>query len=144
MKVVASLVYRYTGRTIEDHESLYYEPFYKVFGDEVLADGTVEYIRQNDKDGWKGESSPIEIDYMEGVINKLKKEGATHMEIMFHCDHDSYCISGVEIRRPTADEVNGHIDTEKEAKRKELLAKKKQAEDFMKNVDEELAKLEGK
>jgi hypothetical protein len=105
------LVYRYIGNTIEDgdQEGLHYEPFYKNFGDDVL-DGRVEYIKANDTNGWKGHTSAIDINYMEQTLKKLKDKGATHVEIMFHSDHDSYCISGVEIRKPTQDEIERHIE----------------------------------
>lgn len=135
------LLYRYIGKTIEDHESLYYEPFYKNFGDDVLDDSDIKYIKSNHNDGWKGEASAIDIDYMIETLTNLKKEGATHVEIMHHTDHDSYCISGVEIRKPTQDEIYIHIGEDAEKRKIGIEQQMEQLKKQMALLEEERKKV---
>lgn len=131
------LIKRYVGDSKEEHESLYYKPLYDHFGDNVSS---FDYIVSNGGD-WKGETSPIEISYIESLIEKLKTENATHMEIMFHCDHDSYIISGLEIRKPTKLEIDEHIKILSISNKNKLECKKLHLLNELKNIEEELKKI---
>jgi len=75
---------------------------------------------------------------MEKTIAKLKKEGATHMEVMFHEDHDSYCISGVEIREANEEEIKEFTTEVDKAENEKLNAKKGELEKELKEIDSKL------
>lgn len=134
------IIKRYTGETIDEGEGLFYQPIYDIFGDDVDLD-EVEVTKRNEKSGWKGESSPIKISDMEDMIAKIKEEGATHMEVMFHCDHDNYCVSGVEIREMNESEIS-FIKLVEEARKnnkvKELENEKLILEDKLRKINENL------
>jgi hypothetical protein len=133
---------RYTGETIDENEGIYYAPIYEIFGYEVDLE-EVKVIERNDGKGtgWKGECSPIKISDMEDMIARIKEEGATHIEVMFHCDHDNYCISGVEIREMNEDEINLIkivLESEKEA---EIMKLEEEAHRLVNKLNEIKKKL---
>jgi hypothetical protein len=43
------------------------------------------------------DSHPIKIDKMIEILQSLKNEGCSHVQIEYHCDHIGYDISGFEI-----------------------------------------------
>jgi hypothetical protein len=87
-----------------------------------------------DRMHWIGEAEPINIDLLIKTLQELKDSGCNYVEVMFHCDHHGYNISGLKMREATKKEVENYeadkkirIEAEKEKRRKQL--------------EEELAKL---
>lgn len=74
---------------------------------------------------------PIKIDVMLEKLNTLKRLGATHIEIDYHCDHIGYEISGYLIRLSTQNEIN-----EYENKLKEKREKSKKREELLRQLHE--------
>lgn len=113
--------------SVEPHESLNYEPFYKAFGDDFWDDViSAKYITKGvERHSWGNEVSPVSITDMEDIIKEMKKKGATHLEIMYHGDHDSYCVTGVEIRTPFQYEIDKHCENELILSKK-ILEKKRE------------------
>jgi hypothetical protein len=78
-------------------------------------------ILGDDKNSWKGESYPINIDDVNKVLEKLKKKGCNYVEIMYHSDHIGYYFNGMDIYRSTDEEVlENSKNTEEFEKAKKL------------------------
>ena len=90
---------------IETDDSLDWENQYKILGEEE-TDATT--ICNTVGSSWNGQAAAIEIDEARAILNKLKKVGANHVEIMFHEDHGGYVFNGVELRKSTDEEINAY------------------------------------
>lgn len=66
---------------------------------------------------WNGENDYANIDVVIKTLQKLKKEGATHVDITPHCDHHGYYFYGSTFREATEEEVQKEIDAKESAKR---------------------------
>lgn len=49
---------------------------------------------------------PVKIDQMIEKLQQMKNEGATHVEISYHCDHFDYEISGYKIETSSQEDIN--------------------------------------
>jgi len=72
------------------------------FGFDYEVHDDFEVIRKGDG---RNEGFPIKIDTMIEKLNKLKTDGATHVELDYHCDHIGYDVSVFEIRKSTEEEI---------------------------------------
>jgi hypothetical protein len=80
-----------------------------------VHDDFVEIVEgQGSADGY-----PINIDHLIACLQRLKKDGATHVEMNYHVDHIGYEIDGYQIRTATQDEINKHLGKKKAKKTKE-------------------------
>lgn len=64
---------------------------------------------------WK-ENEHIPIKLLVDAVNNLKKQGVTHVQIVPHCDHHSYHLTGVKL------EVMSEEDVKQQEKEKLELA----------------------
>lgn len=69
-------------------------------GHDYTTDAYVDY----DKTMWAREVEEIDIDTAIETLTKLKESGANYVEIMHHCDHNSYVFTGLEMRKATEEE----------------------------------------
>jgi len=65
----------------------------------------------------------VSIDKVLTMLNELKSNGATHVNIDFHCDHDEYNIYGFEVYSEAEKDEAERLAKE-EAARKALVQKK--------------------
>lgn len=88
---------------IEDHESedLNYE-LQRKFGFDY--DTHKKFVEINEGDSGRADTSPICIKELEEIVSRMKCKGATHIEIYYHGDHDSYIFSGLKIEPVTEEE----------------------------------------
>lgn len=73
----------------------------------------------------KADAAPIKISSMMEILTDLKEQGATHVEIEFHVDHQSYILSSSNIALSTKEEAEAYLSkkmsqTEKLSKIAEL------------------------
>jgi hypothetical protein len=73
----------------------------------------------------------INIDTMIGELQQLKRDGATHVAIDYHCDHIGYDITGFLVKESTEEEITDYIfkketKNQKESKRLNLLRQLKE------------------
>lgn len=127
------IIKRYVGE-IDKDDSLYFQPFYDFFGNDALENAYAKYINiKKDEYRWCEEGSPIPIETVQKNLEELIKKGATHVEIMFHTDHDNYVFNGVEIRKANQQEIN-QFETETKQDNKAMLKQKK--EELKKKIEE--------
>lgn len=79
-----------------------------------------DFVELQDKQG-SADGHPIKIDQMIDILRGLKGNGATHVDLSYHCDHIGYDISGYKIE--LADQAA--IDEFEEAKNRKLEKNKK-------------------
>ena len=63
------------------------------------------YFYHKNEKSWSRESSPVSIDYVIDILEKLKKKGANYVEIMYHGDHIEYVFNGLEIHKMNQKEL---------------------------------------
>jgi hypothetical protein len=91
-------------KEIETEDGAYYNDL-----DEIAeSDNPYSIVKEKRGSSWSGSSTPIRLEKLESIIKELKKLGATHVEIMYHEDHCSYVFNGVNIRKPTEEEINSY------------------------------------
>mgnify|MGYP006296844411 FL=1 len=71
----------------------------------------------------EGEYFPINL--LIDTLNELHNEGATHIQIFSHEDHNGYYITGIKLIEESNDEVKSEL---KEKLKVEIEAKKEQLE----------------
>lgn len=131
---------KYVGE-IEHEDGLYFYEFYKLFGEDALENEAC-YINKNDKpSNWGGINSTISIENVQNYLSKLTKKGATHVEIMFHSDHDSYIFNGVELKKSTEDDINEFELKEKNKLKSDINKRIKLLEDERKQLDSQIEKM---
>lgn len=91
-------------KEIETEDGIYYDDLSKI----AESDNPYSIVEKKRGNTWSGSSNPINLDKAESIIKELKKLGASHVEIMYHEDHDSYVFNGVEIRKPTEEEIDSY------------------------------------
>lgn len=80
----------------------------KILGKDAYEEPGFEriFIPLNVEYGYEQEADRISITLLEKTIAKMKKAGASHLEMMHHSDHRGYVFYGVEVRRSTKAEVD--------------------------------------
>ena len=116
----------------EEQDYLLYN---KIFSEEELEDDYPEIIIQGDSGSWSEESHPMEIDYLIETLESFKSDGANYVEIMYHCDHLTYLLNAVRIRRATEEEMEKDAE---ELRNLEVLENKERIQ----KLQEEIQKLE--
>jgi hypothetical protein len=86
------------------------------------------------------DSHIINIDTMIGELQQLKKDGATHVAIDYHCDHIGYDFAGFLVKESTEEEITDYIfkketKNQKESKRLDLLRQLKELDTEPSKVD---------
>ena len=71
---------------------------------------------------------PINIDRLINTLQGLKENGATHVQMEYHCDHISYPIQGYKLSVSTEEEVSNHMKKEEEVKLKRIQEQKQKLE----------------
>lgn len=102
-------------KPVETDDGIYYETLYKICGS---YDDIPDVIVKNSIH--KTDSSHMNIDDAIKTLNEIKESGATHVEIDYHCDHDSYIFVGSEIRIATEEEIKEYDEFQKARKKQEL------------------------
>ena len=74
------------------------------------------------------DATPVKIDDFIKLLQDLKGNGSTHIQIEDHCDHHGYEISGYEIRISNNDEISEYITSHENRKDKEERIRKLNAE----------------
>lgn len=115
----------------ETNDSITYEPFYKL-GD-ILEITTIK-INSEKETG----CSYMKISEVEEMIEKAKKEGCNYVEIDYHCDHDSYIFSGLEIREGTDEELQNEMERKEGFEKKEAQRKIKEYEKMIEELQKKL------
>jgi hypothetical protein len=84
-------------------------------------------------DGKRGDADayPIKIDRMISILQQMKDEGATHVEIDYHTDHIGYDMTGWSIRLANKEEID--VVEGKEKAHREKMEKKKE---LLRQLDE--------
>lgn len=99
-----------------------------------------EFIELTDGRHGGPDAYPIKIDEMIKLLQQMKENGATHVELEYHCDHIGYDVAGYRIRKATVEEIAEHIKEEKakrakEQKRLDLLKQLKELDEQPKKED---------
>ena len=112
-----------------EHSELDIENLENIFGksDDYHEHETLTTQSNGSNMYWTGEAEPINIDTLMNTLQTLKDAGCNYVEVMFHCDHIGYNITGLEMREASKEEVNKYrahkrsqLKIEKENKIKEL------------------------
>ena len=82
--------------------------------------------------GYSGETEKIEIDRLIKILNDFKSKGATHTEIMSHCDHRGFVFNPLEIRIAKEKEIK---DFKEEMAKKEKDIRKYLKKDLLKKLE---------
>lgn len=109
-KLFLTLLYK---KEIETNDSIRWDCFYDIFGDDFDNGEDVypeEILKKNGK-SWAGDVDHIKIDNVIKILEKLKKSGCNYVEIMHHCDHNSYVFNGIHIQKSTPEEIDEHNRT---------------------------------
>jgi hypothetical protein len=102
----------------------------------------LEYIKinPNGKNSYEGESTPIEFSLLEKELDKLKRLGATHVEIVYHEDHFGYILNGVKFE--IVDENNKRFKTilayRNKLSRSDLIEERQILKNKLKAINDEL------
>jgi hypothetical protein len=86
----------------EDQSELDFE-LYDEFGFSYEENSRFNTIVKSNE--YYANANPIRIDRMIEILQRLKDNGSTHVQIEDHCDHHGYEISGFEIRLSTQEEI---------------------------------------
>jgi hypothetical protein len=80
------------------------------------------------------DSHPIKIDKMIEILQSLKNEGCSHVQIEYHCDHIGYDISGFEINLSNNDDIESYKrkQSERKFKNQKISELQKQINDLRK------------
>lgn len=86
-------------------------------------------------DGWSGEIIPIRVKELKEIIDGLPPE-ATHIEILYHCDHQGYHFYPVQItlREQKESEEKAKLRVELDRKIAELEKRQAELNDSIKNL----------
>jgi len=122
---------------VENDDGMNYHPLYNAFGEDAL-DGPGGYIIKPHKKRYANESSPISIKELEKFISKLKKNKATHVEIVFHGDHDNYIFNGVQMKVATQEDIDEFNLSEKQKNKKFFEQRRELLKKELQKVDKEL------
>ena len=87
----------------------------------------IEFI-ENEQDDYELDGHPINIDRLINTLQGLKENGATHVQMEYHCDHISYPIQGYKLSVSTEEEVSNHMKKEEEVKLKRIQEQKQKLE----------------
>ena len=121
----------------ETDDSLGHQPMCELYGSEGFYETyDCTYINKGRGDWANG--SAIKISEMEEQIAKIKAKGGTHLDIDYHCDHDSYSIYGVKISESTDEEIEEFIGTARVHQRQKLLTQKQLLEREIAEIDNKL------
>lgn len=77
------------------------------------------------------DSYPIRIDKMIEILQSLKSDGCSHVEIEYHYDHIGYDISGSKIEKSSSEDIESY-----EEKIAEKFIKNKKIADLQKQINE--------
>lgn len=85
---------------------------------------------------WAGQTLPINIDELIDLLNKIKTRNCNYVEIMYHSDHQTYHLTGLEMRKATIPEIrkaNNELKERASNIAKEKIGElEKQIEDYKK------------
>jgi len=107
----------------------------KFFSQEEAEEEYPEIIEIDPPKWGGGDPSPIQIEEVMKILQDLKEEGCSHVEIDWHCDHLEYEFYGYEIRKATPEEM------EAETKR-QIVATNRMKRDHIQKLKDEIKKLE--
>jgi hypothetical protein len=133
-KLFLTLLYK---KEIETNDSIEWDCFYDIFGDGFDNGGDIypEKISVRKNQNWAGNVDHIKIDNVIEILEKLKKSGCNYVEIMHHCDHNSYVFNGLEVKESTPEDIENELLKEK--KRKEKLRRIEELEKEIKKISQE-------
>lgn len=92
-----------------------------------IFDGTSFTEIQNTY-GKADNDAPIKIDDMINMLNSLKENGCTHVEVDYHTDHIEYQLSGYIIEHSTKSEIKQWEDQQRKNLAKYQRIRELQAE----------------
>lgn len=126
----------YTKEVVSGHSlsELDFDLGNKLGFDYEVHDDLINITFSDEKEIHTYEATPVEIDIMLDILNKAKKNGATHVEIEDHIDHHGYEITTFKIGLATEKEV-------KQYKEKEKALSKKDKSKRIKALEKALAEL---
>lgn len=129
-----NILRRYVGEK-ETEDCLNYAPFYKFFGNNSEPG---DYITKKNNYSYNCESSAIQIEEVYNICSELTKKGATHIEIVYHEDHDGYIFNGVELKKATKEDIERHNSKLEILSKKSLLKKKESLKKEIQKIDNKL------
>jgi hypothetical protein len=98
----------------------------------------IEFIEE-EQDDYVLDGHPINIDRLINTLQGLKENGATHVEMEYHCDHISYPIHGYKLTKSTDEEVTEFTNKQAEKNAEKIKKEKERLEKEL----EKLSKLTG-
>jgi hypothetical protein len=114
----------YVTKTIIKNESIEELDFvlYDEFGFDY--ENTDQFIEIQSKHGYAN-ADPIKIDELISILQELKNNGATHIEIEANCDHHGYDMTSYKIELSSDDDIKEYeekrnLEIQKRNKIKEL------------------------
>jgi len=125
-------------KEIETNDSIRWDCFYDILGKDFdkKEDVYPEEISIYGKNmSWCDDVDHIKIDNVIKILDKLKKSGCNYVEIMHHCDHNSYVFNGLEVKESTPEEIENEILKRK--KREEKLRRIEELEKEIKKISQE-------
>lgn len=87
----------------------YYEDLAREVGVTISeSDEDVQVIFIKEEFG-NTEGNPVLIDVMINKLLEMKKAGATHVSVDYHCDHGSFEIDAFKISQSSKEEIEDHL-----------------------------------
>jgi len=80
---------------------------YKYKKDKLISYLIDEFVEITKGRG-SADSHPIRIDKMIEILQSLKSDGCSHVEIEYHCDHIGYDISGSKIEKSSSEDIESY------------------------------------
>lgn len=133
-KEIKKFISFFYKKEVETNDSISWDCFYDILGKGFDNDNDIypEQIFLGKNTNWGREVDHIKIDKVIKILQNLKKGGCNYVEIMHHCDYNSYVFNGVFVRESTPEEIEAF---------EILLQKKKEFEKKMNEIETQAKKL---
>jgi hypothetical protein len=88
----------------------------EILGDSCNDETYCEVIetKESKNFSWCGIQKTINIDTLINNLKKLKKDGANHVEIIYHTDHVGYYLYGYKMELATEDDIKEKLKRDSE------------------------------
>ena len=92
----------------------------------------------NNNMAWAGDQEVIKIKDVQKIIDEFKSLGCTHMEIMYHGDHNGYCFYGAVVSKANSEMIKKLENAEKEKWKGVFLQRKIKLQKEIAEIDKEI------
>ncbi len=130
----------YEKMSSETSGELTHDMYVDIFGEDVV----IEKYNSDDYRGFDVKSinkseymdpSPIKIDELINILNRLKVNGSNYVSIDYNCDHPDYKFTGFNIHKPSEVEIESLNCQNEEYKNNLLKSKLEQLEKLKKEIE---------